>query len=67
MRGFNSVTSTAIFMCGHALTRNIHRRFYPVVESVPQRLILAWTWNGWRRLYKAPGAGGGRAPLSSRN
>src|ERR1700716_486857 len=45
MRGLKSVTSAANFMCGHALMRNIPRRLYPIVESVPQRLILAWTWN----------------------
>jgi IS6 family transposase len=50
MRGLKSVASAAIFMCGHALMRNIRRRFYRVVESVPQRLVLAWTWN---RLAKA--------------
>jgi hypothetical protein len=25
--------------------RNIRRRFYRVVESVPQPLLLTWTWN----------------------
>jgi transposase-like protein len=25
--------------------RFLRRRFYRVVESVPQRLVLAWTWN----------------------
>ena len=25
--------------------RNIRRRFYRVVESVPQPLVFAWTWN----------------------
>ena len=45
MRGLKSVPSAAIFMRGHALMRNIRRRFYPVVESVPQRLVLTWTWN----------------------
>jgi transposase-like protein len=35
----------AIFMCGHALMRNIRHRFYRIVKSVPQRLVLAWTWN----------------------
>jgi IS6 family transposase len=45
MRGLKSVASAAIFMCGHALMRNIRHRFYRVVESVPQRLVLAWTWN----------------------
>jgi len=45
MRGLKSVTSAAIFIRGHALIRNIRRRFYRVVESTPQRLVLAWTWN----------------------
>jgi IS6 family transposase len=50
MRGLKSIASAAIFMCGHALMRNIRRRFYRVVESVPQRLVVAWTWS---RLAKA--------------
>jgi len=45
MRGLKSVASAAIFTCGHALMRNICRRFYRVAESVPQRFVLAWTWN----------------------
>jgi hypothetical protein len=45
MLGLKSVASEAIFMCGHALIRNIRRRFYRVVESVPQRQVLVWTWN----------------------
>jgi IS6 family transposase len=45
MRGLKSVASAAIFMCGHALMRNIRHRFYWIVESVPQRLVLTWTWN----------------------
>ena len=45
MRGLKSVASAAIFMRGHALMRNIRRRFYRVVESVPQRLVCAWTLN----------------------
>jgi len=45
MRGLKSVASAAIFMCGHALMRNIRRRFYRIVESVPQRLVFAWTWS----------------------
>jgi hypothetical protein len=32
-------------MRGHPLVRNIRLRFYRVVESVPQRLVFAWTWN----------------------
>jgi hypothetical protein len=39
-----SIASAAIFMCGHAPIRNICRRFYWIVESVPQRLVFAWTW-----------------------
>ena len=45
MRGLKSVVSAATFARGHALVRNIRRGFYRVVESVPQRLALAWTWN----------------------
>jgi IS6 family transposase len=45
MRGLKSAASAAIFISGHALMRNIRRRFYRVVESVPQRLLLTWTWN----------------------
>src|SRR5438552_4068264 len=45
MRGLKSVASAAIFMRGHALMRNIRRRFYRIVESVPQQLVFAWTWN----------------------
>jgi transposase, IS6 family len=45
MRGLKSISSAVIFVRGHALMRNICRRFYRVVESVPQRLVLAWTWN----------------------
>jgi len=44
MRGLKSVASAAIFMRGHALMRNIRRGFYRVVQSVPQRLVFAWTW-----------------------
>src|SRR6266849_1978398 len=44
MRGLKSIASAAIFMRGHALMRNIRRRFYRIVESVPQRLVFAWTW-----------------------
>jgi hypothetical protein len=42
--GLNSVASAAIFMRGHAPMRNIRRRFYRIVESVPQRLVFAWAW-----------------------
>jgi hypothetical protein len=45
MRGLKSVASAAIFMRGHALMSNIRRRFYRIVESVPQRLVFAWTWS----------------------
>ena len=45
MRGLKSVASAAIFTRGHALMRNIRRRVYRVIESVPQRLVFAWTWN----------------------
>ena len=45
MRGLKSISSTAIFMHGHALMRNIRRGFYRVIESVPTRLVFAWTWN----------------------
>src|SRR6266567_277252 len=45
MRGLKSVASAAIFMRGHALMRNLRRRFYRLVESVPQRLLLAWSWS----------------------
>jgi transposase, IS6 family len=44
MRGLKSVASAAIFKRGHALMRNILRGFYSLVESVPQRLVFAWTW-----------------------
>jgi hypothetical protein len=44
MRGLKSVASAAIFMRGHALMRNIRRGFHRLVESVPQRLLVAWTW-----------------------
>src|SRR5215470_11984554 len=45
MRGLKLVASAAIFMRGHALMRNIRRRSYRIVQSVPQRLVLAWTWS----------------------
>jgi transposase, IS6 family len=45
MRGLKSASSAAIFVRGHALMRNIRRGFYRVIESVPQRLRLAWTWS----------------------
>src|SRR6266498_3906054 len=45
MRGLKSVASAAIFTRGHALMRNIRRRFYRIVECVPQRLVFAWAWN----------------------
>jgi hypothetical protein len=40
-----SIASATIFMRGHALMNNIRHRFYRVVESVPKRLVLGWTWN----------------------
>jgi hypothetical protein len=43
MHGLKSVAPAAISTCGHALMRNMRRRFYRVVESVPQRLVPAWT------------------------
>jgi IS6 family transposase len=45
MRGLKSLVSAAIFVRGHALIRNIRRGFYPVIEAVPQRLVVTWTWN----------------------
>jgi transposase-like protein len=45
MRDLKSAVSAAIFMRGHALMRNIRCGFYRIVESVPQRLVFAWTWN----------------------
>jgi hypothetical protein len=45
MRGLKSVSSAAIFTRGHALTRNIRRGFYQVVESAAQQLEFAWTWS----------------------
>jgi IS6 family transposase len=44
MRGLKSVASAATFMRGHALMRNIRRGFYRIVQSVPERLVFAWTW-----------------------
>jgi hypothetical protein len=43
MRGLKSVASAAIFMCAHALVRNIVRGLYRVAEA-PKRLMLAWSW-----------------------
>lgn len=45
MRGLRSVDSAAISMRGHALMRNLRRQFYRVVEAIPQRSVLTWTWN----------------------
>jgi transposase, IS6 family len=45
MRGLKSVASAAIFIRGHALMRNIRGGFYRIVQSVPQRLVVAWAWN----------------------
>jgi transposase-like protein len=44
MRGLKSLRSAAMFVLGHALVRNVRPGFYRVVESVPPRLALAWTW-----------------------
>src|SRR5436190_23038341 len=43
MRGLKSRRSTAVFVVGHALVRNICRGFYRIAEA-PKRLILAWSW-----------------------
>src|SRR6266700_7363293 len=43
MRGLKSRRSTAVFVVGHALVRNICRGFYRVTEA-PRRLMLAWSW-----------------------
>src|SRR5438132_567247 len=43
MRGLKSRRSTAVFVVGHALVRNIGRGFYRVAEA-PKRLLLAWSW-----------------------
>src|SRR5205823_14224672 len=43
MRGLKSSRSTAVFVVGHALVRNICRGFYRIAEA-PKRLILAWSW-----------------------
>src|ERR1700716_1801783 len=45
MRGLKCVASAAIFTRGHALMRDIRRGFYRIVQSAPQRLVLAWVWN----------------------
>jgi hypothetical protein len=45
MRGLKSGVSAAVFMRGHALMRNLRRGFYRIVESVPHRLVFAWSWN----------------------
>src|SRR5712691_709276 len=41
MRGLKSRRSTAVFVVGHALVRNICRGFYRITEA-PRRLTLAW-------------------------
>jgi hypothetical protein len=51
MRGVKSVVSAAIFSSGHALVRNIRGGFYSIVESVPQRLRLAWAWIDWLKQF----------------
>src|SRR6266849_5984534 len=43
MRGLKSRRSTAVFVIGHALVRNICRGFYRITEP-PRRLMLAWSW-----------------------
>ncbi len=43
MRGLKSRRSTAVFVVGHALVRNICRGFYRITEA-PRRLMLAWSW-----------------------
>ena len=43
MRGLKSQRSTAVFVVGHALVRNIWRGFYCIAEA-PKRLMLAWSW-----------------------
>jgi hypothetical protein len=35
--------STAVFVVGHALVRNICRGFYRIAQA-PKRLRLAWSW-----------------------
>ena len=45
MRGLKSVRSAAIVARDHALVRHVRRGFYRVVEAVPPRLALAWTWS----------------------
>jgi transposase, IS6 family len=45
MRGLKSAVSATIFIRGHVLMRNIRRGFYRIVESVPHRLVFAWSWN----------------------
>jgi hypothetical protein len=45
MRGLKSTASAAIFVRGHALMRNIRRGFYCILETVPKRLVLAWSWH----------------------
>jgi len=43
MRGLKSRRSTAVFVVGHALVRNICRGFYRITQA-PRRLMLAWSW-----------------------
>jgi transposase, IS6 family len=43
MRGLKSRRSTAVFVVGLALVRNICRGFYRITEA-PRRLMLAWSW-----------------------
>ncbi len=43
MRGLKSSRSTAVFVVGHALVRNIWCGFYRIAQA-PKRLMLAWSW-----------------------
>jgi transposase, IS6 family len=65
MRGLKSVSSAAIFMRGHALIRYIRRGFYRVVESVPQRLVCAWTWSRLAELSDMSGNAPPGLPLNT--
>jgi hypothetical protein len=45
MRCIKSAPSAVMFTRGHTLMRNIRGGFYRVIDAVPPRLVLAWTWN----------------------
>jgi hypothetical protein len=45
MRDLKSIWWIAVFVRGRALVRNICRGFYCIVESVPRRLLLGWSWH----------------------